>query len=122
MARVLDRHMRKQIAMFYNHSKTLVDMTNNCVNTETSRTNQNCKLEVNIPVIKLINLKELRLLNINSTHNMTTRTKPIKIKKKVIAMMRRKSPPSENILHLIKNHCQRNISKGRRGKALILFS
>ena len=39
-------------------------------------------------------------------------------------MMRRKSPPSENnILYLIENHCQtNNISKGRRGKALILFS
>ena len=37
-------------------------------------------------------------------------------------MMRRKSPPSENILCLIENHCQTNISKGRRGKALILFS
>ena len=37
-------------------------------------------------------------------------------------MMRRKSPPSENILRLIENHCQTNISKGRRGKALILFS
>ena len=42
---------------------------------------------------------------------------------KAIAMMRRKSPPSENILYLIANHCQtNNISKGRRGKALILFS
>ena len=38
-------------------------------------------------------------------------------------MMRRKSPPSENTLYLIENHCQTtNISKGRRGKALILFS
>ena len=36
-------------------------------------------------------------------------------------MMRRKSPPSENILCLIENNCQTNISKGRRGKALILF-
>ena len=43
-------------------------------------------------------------------------------KNKEIAMMRRKSPPSENILCLIENHCQTNISKGRRGKALILFS
>ena len=42
---------------------------------------------------------------------------------KAIAMMRRKSPPSENILYLIENQCQTNtISKGRRGKALILFS
>ena len=41
---------------------------------------------------------------------------------KAIAMMRRKSPPSENILCLIENHFQTNISKGRRGKALILFS
>ena len=30
-------------------------------------------------------------------------------------MLRRKSPPSENI-YFIKNHCQRNNSKGRRGK------
>ena len=37
-------------------------------------------------------------------------------------MMRRKSPPSENILYLTGNHCQtNNISKGRRGKALILL-
>ena len=35
-------------------------------------------------------------------------------------MMRRKS--FENILYLIENHYQtNNISKGRRGKALILF-
>ena len=34
---------------------------------------------------------------------------------KAIAMMRRKSPPSENI-YFIENHCQINISKGRRGK------
>ena len=40
---------------------------------------------------------------------------------KAIAMMRRKSPLSENI-YLIENHCQANISKGRRGKSLILFS
>jgi len=32
-------------------------------------------------------------------------------------MMRRKSPPSENILYLIENHCQTNIFKGRCGKA-----
>jgi len=37
-------------------------------------------------------------------------------------MMHRKSPPFENILYLIENHGQTNISKGRRGKALILFS
>ena len=43
------------------------------------------------------------------------------IEKKAIAMMRRKSPPSENILCLIENHCQKDISKGRREKALILF-
>ena len=37
-------------------------------------------------------------------------------------MMRMLSPPSENILYLIENHCQtNNISKGRRGEALILF-
>ena len=42
---------------------------------------------------------------------------------KAIAMMRRKSPPSENILYVIENHCQtNNISIGRRGKALIFFS
>ena len=34
--------------------------------------------------------------------------------------MRRKSPLSENILYLIENHCQTNISKGRRGKSLNL--
>ena len=33
-------------------------------------------------------------------------------------MMHRKSPPFENILYLIENHGQTNISKGRRGKAL----
>ena len=36
-------------------------------------------------------------------------------------MMRRKSPPSENILYLIENHCQTNISKGRRGKTNNFF-
>ena len=40
---------------------------------------------------------------------------------KAIAMMRRKSPPSENI-YLIENHCQANISKCRRGKELNTFS
>ena len=35
-------------------------------------------------------------------------------------MMRRKSPRSENIL--IENHCQANISKGRRGKEFNTFS
>ena len=41
---------------------------------------------------------------------------------KAIAMMRRKSPPSENILYLIENHCQANISKCRRGKEFNTFS
>ena len=35
-------------------------------------------------------------------------------------MMRRKSPRSENI-YLIENHCQANISKGRRGKEFNTF-
>ena len=35
-------------------------------------------------------------------------------------MMRRKSPPSEKI-YFIENHCQANISEGRRGKAFILL-
>ena len=35
-------------------------------------------------------------------------------------MMRRKSPRSENI-YLIENHCQANISKGRRGKDFKFF-
>ena len=37
--------------------------------------------------------------------------------------MRRKSPPSENMLYLIENHCQTNISKGRRGHIIFnIFS
>ena len=43
------------------------------------------------------------------------------IENKVFTMMRRKSPPSENMLYSIENHCQTNISKGSLGKALILF-
>ena len=42
-------------------------------------------------------------------------------KNKAIAMMRRKSPRSENI-YLIENHCQANISLGRRGKEFNTFS
>ena len=40
---------------------------------------------------------------------------------KAIAMMRRKSQRFENI-HLIENHYQANISKGRRGKEFNTFS
>ena len=40
-----------------------------------------------------------------------THTHTNKQTNKAIAMMRRKSPPSENILCLIENHCQANISK-----------
>ena len=35
-------------------------------------------------------------------------------------MMRRKSPPSKNI-YFIENHCQTDISKGRRGKDFNIF-
>ena len=45
----------------------------------------------------------------------------IKNNNKAIAMMRRKSPRSENI-YLIENHCQANISKWRRGKEFNTFS
>ena len=40
---------------------------------------------------------------------------------KAIVMMRRTASPSINI-YFIENHCQTNISKGRREKALLLFS
>ena len=35
-------------------------------------------------------------------------------------MIRRKSPPSENIC-FIENHCQTNMSKGRHGKEFNIF-
>ena len=41
-------------------------------------------------------------------------------KDKAIAMMRRKSPPSEK-QYFIENHCQTNICKWRRGKGFITF-